>query len=92
MATIKEGLKNSLNAIREISSEIYHQYIPIITDTTDIGAFASPILENTEIRNEFIHALINRIAYTSFEIKYFRNPLQILEGDNIPFGERAQEI
>lgn len=92
MATIKEGLKNSLNAIREISSEIYHQYIPIITDTTDIGAFASPILENIEIRNEFIHALINRIAYTAFEIKYFRNPLQILEGDNIPLGERGQEI
>ena len=32
-----EGLKNSLNAIREISSEIYHQYIPIIDENTDIS-------------------------------------------------------
>lgn len=89
---IKEGLKNSLNAIREISSEIYHQYVPIIEDDTSISQFSTPIIENKVIQNEFISSLIQRIVYTQFEMKYFRNPLQVLEGDQIPLGYEGQEI
>lgn len=92
MPQISTGLKNSLNAIREISSEIYHQYIPIIEDDTDISAFATPILEYKEVQNEFISSLINRIVYTQFETKYFNNPLQVLEGDQMPLGHAGQEI
>lgn len=89
---VPKGLKNSLNAIREISSEIYHQYVPVIEDDTNIGQFADPIINNKVVQNEFISSLINRIVYTQFEIKYFRNPLQVLEGDQIPLGYQGQEI
>lgn len=89
---ISEGLKTSLNAIREISSEIYHQYVPIIDDDTDIGTFGAPILSTPVVMNEFVSALVNRIVYTQFETKYFRNPLQVLEGDRIPLGYAGQEI
>ncbi len=89
---MNEGLKNSLNRIRELSSEIYHQYIPIITDDTNITTFGTPILEVPEVANEFMKALVNRIVYTQFEIKYFNNPLQILEGDRIPLGYAGQDI
>ena len=87
-----EGLRNSLNAIREISSTIYHQYIPIIDENTSISQFAEPILTVPEVYNEFCNALVNRIVYTSFEIKAFRNPLVILEGDRLPLGYAGQEI
>lgn len=89
---ITEGLKTSLNAIREISSEIYHQYVPIIDDDTDIGTFGAPILNTPQVMNEFISSLVNRIVYTQFERKYFRNPLQVLEGDRIPLGYAGQEV
>lgn len=89
---MNEGLKNSLNRIRELSSDIYHQYIPIITDDTNISSFGTPILEVPEVANEFMRALVNRIVYTQFEIKYFNNPLQILEGDRIPLGYAGQDI
>lgn len=89
---MNEGLKTSLNQLREISSEIYHKYIPIIDDTTDIGAFANPILTIPEVYNEFCNSLINRIVYTQFEIKSFRNPLVVLEGDRIPLGYAGQEV
>ena len=89
---VPEGLKNSLNAIREISTEIYHQYVPIIDDDTAISQFADPIINNKVVQNEFISSLIQRIVYTQFEIKYFRNPLQVLEGDQIPLGYQGQEI
>ena len=87
-----EGLRNSLNAIREISSTIYHQYIPIIDENTSISQFAEPILTIPEVYNEFCNALVNRIVYTSFEIKAFRNPLVVLEGDRLPLGYAGQEV
>ena len=89
---MNEGLVTSLNAIREISSEIYHRYIPIIDENTDIGRLAEPIFTIPEVYNEFCNALVNRIVYTQFEIKSFRNPLVVLEGDRIPLGYAGQEI
>lgn len=89
---VSQGLKTSLNAIRELSSALYHQYIPVINDDTSISAIGNPVLEVPQIANEFIPALINRIVYTQFEVKYFRNPLQGLEGDMIPLGYAGQEI
>ena len=86
------GLVNSLNRIRELSSDIYHQYMPVITEDTDISAFGQPILNYQVVQNEFMSALINRIAATQFEVKYFNNPLRVLEGDRVPFGHAVQDI
>ena len=86
---IAEGLKTALNKIRETSIEentLYHKYVPEITDTTDIGSFASPILDMPKVMNEFISQLVQRIVYTQVETKLYRNPLKVLEGDRIPLG------
>ena len=92
---MNEGLVTSLNKMREMSvasNSIYHQYVPIITSDTDIGTFGTPILNTPAVMNEFMSMLVNRIVYTQFETKYFRNPLQVLEGDRIPLGYAGQEI
>lgn len=86
------GLVNSLNRIRELSSDIYHQYIPVITEDSDISTFGQPILDYQPVANEFMSMLINRIASTQFEVKYFNNPLRVLEGDRVPFGHAVQDI
>ena len=85
------SLKQSLNAIREISSTIYHEYVPVIDDSTDIGAFAEPILNYPEVYNEFCNVLVNKLVYSQFEAKTFNNPLQILDGDRIPLGYAGEE-
>ena len=85
------SLKQSLNAIREISSTIYHEYVPVIDDSTDISAFAEPILNYPEVYNEFCNALVNKLVYSQFESKTFNNPLQILDGDRIPLGYAGEE-
>lgn len=85
------SLKQSLNAIREISSTIYHEYVPVIDDSTDISAFAEPILNYPEIYNEFCNVLVNKLVYSQFESKTFNNPLQILDGDRIPLGYAGEE-
>lgn len=87
-----EGLVTSLNRIREVSSDIFHQYIPIIDSTTDIGKYAEPILTQPQVYNEWCEALMNKLVYTAFEIKSFRNPFVGLEGDRIPLGYCGEEI
>ena len=90
---VSQGLKNSLNKIREISSEIYHQYIPVIDDDTDIGTLAQPLFSVPEVYNEFCSALINRIVYTQVDtLRDFKNPLKDLEGSIMPLGYARQEI
>ena len=92
---ISNGLRTALNMIRETSIEdntLYHRYVPEILPTTDIGSFASPLLDNPDLMNEFMNVLVKRIAYTKIENKLFRNKLRVLEGEEIPLGAIGQEI
>lgn len=85
------SLKQSLNAIREISSDIYHEYVPVIDDSTDISAFAEAILNYPVVYNEFCNVLVNKLVYQQFEAKTFNNPLRVLDGDRIPLGYAGEE-
>jgi hypothetical protein len=89
---MNESLVTSLNRIREVSSTIYHQYIPELTSESDIGKLAQPVLSVPEVYNEFCNALINRIVYTQFLAKAYRNPFVVLEGDALPLGYAGQEV
>lgn len=92
---IPEGLRTSLNAIRETSIEdgtLYHRYVPEILPDTDIGSFSASIVADQTIANEFMSRLIKRIVYTQIENKRFRNKLKMLEGDRMPLGAIGQEI
>lgn len=89
------NLKDALNAIREETvkeGKVYHQYVPYITDTTSITEFGQPILNNPEVYNEFCNKLIKRIVFAGINTKTFNNPLQQLEGDQLPLGYAGQEI
>lgn len=88
------GLMNQLNALRSISSQIYNQYVPVVTPTTNINDFAAPILNDSlaVVRNEFVENLIGRIVSTQVVSKMYNNPLRRLEGENTPLGYAGQEI
>ena len=90
------GLITALNKMREMSVEsgsVYHQYIPVIDENTDIAKFGQPILDSnlTPVYNEFFH-LLKRIAFVAINTKNFRNPLTQLEGDNLPLGFAGENI
>lgn len=90
-----EGLVTALNKMREMSvkeGSVYHQYIPIITDTTSIGEFGTPILEMTDVRNEFMTKLVKRIVETQIEGKVYNNKLEQLEGEEVPLGYSVQDL
>ena len=90
------GLQNALNKMREMSVEsgsIYHQYVPVVTDSTTIGSFGLPILDpsNTAVLNDFV-ALLKKVIYTAVYNKSFNNPLAMLEGDRMPLGQFIEDV
>lgn len=93
---ISEGLRQSLNAIRQTSIEngtLYAKQIDDITPTTDISVLSSQLFDNENLMNEFLNVLIKRIVYTQIvNFKMFNNPLAFLEGDRMPLGSIGQEI
>lgn len=90
------GLQNALNKMREMSVEsgsIYHQYVPVVTDSTTIGSFGLPILDpsNTAVLNDFV-SLLKKVIYTAVYNKTFNNPLAQLEGDRMPLGQFIEDV
>lgn len=89
---MNNSLKTSLNMLREISSEIYFKYVPVIDDSTDISAFAQPIFDFPVVYNEFCNVLVNKLVFSQFKTMTFNNPLRVLEGDRIPLGYSGEIV
>lgn len=89
------GLQTALNKMREMSVDsgsIYHQYVPVVTDSTTIGEFGTPILDsaNTNVLNDFV-GLLRKVVYTAVYNKTFNNPLASLEGERMPLGQFIED-
>ena len=91
-----EGLQTALNKMREMSvsqGSIYHQYVPVVTESTTIGEFGAPILDsqNINVLNDFV-SLLKKVVYTAVYTKTFNNPLAQLEGDRMPLGNFIEDV
>ena len=89
---VKNGLAIALNDLRQNASSKFQEVVPVVDENTSIEAYTAPLLNAPKLFNEFAEVLIQRIVYTKFESKVFRNPLKVLEGDKIPLGYLGQEI
>lgn len=90
------GLQTALNQMREMSvkeGSIYHQYIPVVTDSTTIGEFGAPILDsqNLNVMNDFV-SLLKKVVYTAVYNKTYNNPLASLEGERMPLGQFIEDV
>ena len=91
-----DGLVTALNKMREMSVDngsIYHQYVPVVTESTTIGEFGAPILDsqNLNVLNDFV-GLLKKVVYTAVYTKTFNNPLSDLEGDRMPLGQFIEDV
>lgn len=80
-----------LDTIRANASTEYQERVPAATQAniTEVGA---PILTYQSTQNEFLNALVNRIALTIIRNKTLKNPLAVLKKGTIPLGSDIQEI
>jgi hypothetical protein len=80
-----------LNAIRTTASTEYQTRIPTAT-RTNISSVGGPIMNYTPMQNEFLNALVNRIALVIIRNKVAKNPLATLKKGSVPLGKDIEEI
>lgn len=91
-----EGLQTALNEIRETlvqDNSVFQSQIPVVEHYTSSQVYGQSLLAlPSDLRNKFIQSLVNRIAYTKFQMDYFENPLRELANDELPLGAIGQNI
>lgn len=81
-----------LNVIRNNASYAYQKDIPKIEQEQDIPKVGEILFGNPTHANEFINALVNRIALVRVQSATFNNPYKHLKKGYLEFGESVEDI
>lgn len=81
-----------LNVIRNNASYAYQKDVPKIEKEQDIPKVGEILFGNPTHANEFINALINRIALVRVQSATFNNPYKHLKKGYLEFGETVEDI
>lgn len=82
-----------LNAIRNNASANYQNYVPIADNSMEsIREIGAVLMDYSVLRNEFVSALINRIAATWLETRTYENPWKMFKKGKLEFGETIEAI
>ena len=81
-----------LNVIRQNASYEYQQNVPEVAQATDIPRVGEVIYGTPAFANQFINALVNRIAIVRVQSATFNNPYSILKKGYIEYGETVEDI
>lgn len=81
-----------LNVIRNNASYAYQKDVPKIEKEQDIPKVGEILFGNPTHSNEFINALINRIALVRMQSATFNNPYKHLKKGYLEFGESVEDI
>lgn len=90
--TLDTNVMNVLNAIRNNNSNYYKDYVPPITDTSELRQIGKIIMDVPALQNEFLNALINRIALVRITSKMFDNPWSRFKKGFLEYGETIEEV
>ena len=93
IVTITNTSEQVLNAIRNAASVDYKNYVPIATANAEsIKAVGAVLMDYPALRNEFLNALVNRIAKVIVTSKMYDNPLAVFKRGFLEYGETVEEI
>ena len=81
-----------LNTIRANAGLEYQSLVPEVTQATDIPKVGDVILGYPAIANQFLTALINRIALVRVRSALFNNKYKDLKKGYLEFGETVEEV
>ena len=90
--TMDTNAVNIVNAIRNNNSNYYKDYVPPITDTSELRQIGKIIMDVPALQNEFLNALINRIAIVRVWSKLFDNPWSMFKKGLLEYGEVIEEV
>lgn len=91
--TLNASSVDILNAIRNSASTNFRDFVPTAKNTAEsIRSIGEIIMQYTPLQNEFLNALVNRIARVIITSKMYSNPLSMFKKGLIDFGETIEEI
>lgn len=92
VSTLNASTMDILNVIRQNASYEYQQNVPEVTKASDIPRVGEVIYGTPSFANQFINALVNRIAIVRMQSATFNNPYSVLKKGYIEFGETVEDI
>lgn len=91
-STLNASTIDIMNVIRQNASYEYQQNVPKVAKASDIPRVGEVIYGTPAFANQFINALVNRIAIVRVQSATFNNPYYILKKGYIEFGETVEDI
>lgn len=91
-STLNASTIDILNVIRQNASYDYQQNVPEVATVNDIPKVGEVIYGTPSFANQFINALVNRIAAVRVQSATFFNPYSILKKGYIEYGETIEDI
>lgn len=91
-STLNASTIDIMNVIRENASYEYQQNVAKVARASDIPKVGEVIYGTPAFANQFINALVNRIAIVRVQSATFNNPYSILKKGYIEFGETVEDI
>lgn len=91
-STLNASTIDILNVIRQNASYDYQQNVPEVSTVNDIPKVGEIIYGTPAFANQFINALVNRIAIVRVQSATFNNPYSILKKGYIEYGETVEDI
>ena len=82
-----------LNAIRNDATQMYQNYVPIAQqEPSNVKAIGEALMQFPALQNEFLTALVNRIAFVKVRNMEFSNPYAKFKKGVLDFGETIEDI
>lgn len=78
--------------IRQNASYDYQSNVPAVEQASDIPKVGEIICGNPAFSNQFLNALLNRIAKVVVKSATFNNPFSALKKGYLEFGETVEDI
>lgn len=91
-STLNASTIDILNVIRDNASLAYQNQVPAVETNVDIPRVGEVLYGTPAMANEFINALVNRIAAVRVQSATFNNPYTRLKKGMIDYGETIEDI
>lgn len=90
--TLNASTIDILNVIRQNLSAQYQDTVPEVATAHDIPKVGEILYGHPALANEFLNALINRIAALVVESATFNNPYRMLKKGVLEYGETIEQV
>lgn len=92
VSTLNASTIDILNTIRQNASYEYQSLVPQVTTEHDIPAVGDVLNGYPAMANQFLNALVNRIALVQVKSSLYNNPYARLKKGYLEFGETIEEV